>query len=163
MISLFLRSLLIFWLFGVSPFQAANPSPQYTLQIGTPVYLPAFIQPEAGCNWTGVGGQVFNQRGAPVAGLVVVVRGTLDGQNVLEYALTGASVQLGQGGFDIKLASKLTESQGSLTLELQDITGKVLAPAQAFDTRGLCGQNLTLVNLVEQSKIYWCPFLPRQR
>jgi len=160
---LFLRGLLVLWLIGGAFLQSTPAGTAYFVQTGTPAYIANFVQPEAGCNWQGLGGQVFDLRGQPAPGLVIVVRGVLGNQNVLEYALTGSSQQFGPGGYDLKLADQLTASQGTLTIELQDITGRLLSPVVAIDTRAECSQNLTVVNWVEQGKTYYFPFLPRQR
>lgn len=163
MILLFLRGLLSLWLIGGVFLQSTPTGTAYFVQTGTPAYIPNFVQPEAGCNWQGLGGQVFDLRGRPVPGLVIVVRGTLGGRNVLEYALTGSSQQFGPGGYDLKLADQLVASQGALTIELQDITGRLLSVVAPFDTRALCNQNLTVINWAEQGRIYYFPYLPQQR
>jgi hypothetical protein len=45
---------------------SSDAMPPYRLQAGTPRFMANFIQPEAGCNWMGVGGQAFNLGGQPV-------------------------------------------------------------------------------------------------
>lgn len=160
---LFWRGLLSLWLVGMGFLQSTPAGTAYFVQVGTPAYIANFVQPEAGCSWQGLGGQVFNLRGQPVPGLVIVVRGVLGDRQILEYALTGSSQQFGPGGYDLKLADQLVASQGTLTIELQDITGRLLSQVAAIDTRAQCSQNLTVVNWVEQGRTYYFPYLPRQR
>ena len=40
-----------------------SENPDYSFQMGTPAALPNFIDTDAGCNWMGVGGQVFSDVG----------------------------------------------------------------------------------------------------
>ena len=56
----------------LTPTIAATTTPlPYHLQSVNPVYLQNFVHPEAGCNWMGVGGQVFDKQGDPTQNLVV--------------------------------------------------------------------------------------------
>jgi len=125
---------------------------RYKVQVGTPVETTNFLYPEAGCNWMGVGGQVFSLEGEPVTGLIVEVSGILDGQEVLYLALTGGSPVLGPGGFEIKLADQPVASEGALTLQLFDLSGEPQTPRVNFDTyagEGSCERNLILINYTE--------------
>jgi hypothetical protein len=122
----------------------------YVVQPGTPVGIQNFILPEAGCNWSGVGGQVFDQKGSPVSGLIIKINGTLEGNSVLVYAVTGSSLQLGPGGFDVYLSDHPIATQSVLSLQLLDVTGNPLTGSIPLDTFNECTQNLLLVNLVER-------------
>ena len=121
-------------------------SPTYLLQSGTPAYSPNFLVPEAGCNWTGIGGQVFSVTQAPVTGLVVEVGGTLNGNPVLELTLTGNATKLGPGGFEIHLADQPVESSGDIYLQIFDVNGVPQTDQIFLDTHANCDQNLMIVN-----------------
>jgi hypothetical protein len=137
------------------PFLLGNALPiRFFRQPGTPAALPNFLQPEAGCNWSGVGGQVFDLSGKPVVGVNIVLTGSLEGKQHLEYALTGSSLALGPGGFQFKLADHLVSSQGALYLQVKDLNGFFLSPPIPFDTYLSCDKNFVLVNFVEVSPVY---------
>jgi hypothetical protein len=122
----------------------------YVVQPGTPVGIQNFVLPEAGCNWAGVGGQVFDQSGSPVSGLILKINGMVEENSVLIYAVTGSSLQLGSGGFDVYLSDHPIATKSKLTLQLLDVTGVPLTGLIPLDTFDNCSQNLLLVNLVER-------------
>ena len=118
-------------------------------QPGTPVGIPNFVEPEKGCNWSGIGGQAFDQLGDPLPGLIIKVEGELGGQPVLVYAVSGGSVEFGAGGYLMSLADRPVASNASLVLQVLDITGNVLAGNIPLKTFGDCAHNLLLVNIRE--------------
>ena len=120
-----------------------------TTQSGTPVGIQNFIQLEKGCNWSGIGGQVFGQNGKPLTGLVIKLSGKLEGQEILYYAVTGGSVQFGSGGFLIELTDHPVASKNTATLQVLEITGAQKSAPIPLITYGDCARNLLLVNLVE--------------
>ena len=138
----------------------ANSSQQvYVVQTGTPVGIQNFVLLEAGCEWAGVGGQVFNQAGLPVSGLIVKLDGTIEGDPVLVYVVTGSSLQLGPGGFDVYLTDHPVSTQSMLYLQLLDVTGAPRSTRIPLDTYSSCSKNLLLVNLIEITQsIFW--YLP---
>ena len=121
----------------------------YTLQDGAPAAIQNFVEPELGCNWFGVGGQVFDSEGVPMTGIIVEVSGTLDGQETLRFAVTGTTLELGPGGFNIELADHPIASQGTLFFQLLDNTATPLSALVSLDTYNSCDKNLLLINLVE--------------
>jgi hypothetical protein len=125
------------------------PSTMYYLQPGTPSSIQNFIKPEEGCNWTGVGGQVFDINGKPVTGLIVSISGVLSGQQILQYAMTGTSMQLGPGGFDITLSNHPESTQNSLMIQLLDGAGIPLISPLAITTSDQCEKNLIIINFRE--------------
>jgi hypothetical protein len=127
----------------------APSSISYVVQKGTPVAIKNFVSPEAGCNWSGVGGQVFDLAGVPMAGLVVRIQGTLEGISVMKYAVTGSAVKFGPGGFEINLTNHPVSTQGSLYLQLSDLSGALLSGRIPLTTYNSCDRNLLLVNIVE--------------
>jgi len=130
-----------------------TPEPyQFTIQAGTPAETVNFVYPEAGCNWLGVGGQVFNKAGFPVDDMIVEVSGELAGESLVILSMTGETPQLGPGGYVIQLASKPIASEGTLWLQLYDLDGSPLANKYSFDTYDgelACENNLIIVNFNE--------------
>lgn len=118
-------------------------------QAGTPVATANFVEPNAGCNWMGIAGQIFYPDGTAAVGLVIEVSGSLANKPLLMLALTGSSPALGAGGFELKLADAPVASQGTLAIQLYDLKGVALSERIAFDTyggEGACERNLVLVN-----------------
>lgn len=134
----------------------------YTPQPITPTYISNFVDPQAGCDWAGVGGQVFNQRGLPENGLVVRISGLLEGSNRVEYALSGSSQQFGAGGYEIALADHALNSDG-LQLQLFDLAGEAKSPVVIVRLSSNCQQNLTVVNFrqVTFTRFLYLPVLHR--
>jgi len=118
-------------------------------QKGTPIGIQNFVQLEKGCNWSGIGGQVFGQSGAPITGLVIKLTGKMEGQNILYYAITGGSLQFGPGGFLIELTDHPVASKYTATLQVLDITGAEKSAPIPIITYGDCTRNLLLVNIIE--------------
>jgi hypothetical protein len=125
---------------------------RFTIQAGTPAETINFIYPEAGCNWLGVGGQVFNKEGFPMDDMIVEVSGELAGESLVILSMTGETPQLGPGGYVIQLASKPISSEGTLWLQLYDLDGSPLANKYSFDTYDgelACENNLIIMNFNE--------------
>jgi hypothetical protein len=130
------------------PVVPEEPYP-FTIQVGTPVETANFVDPQAGCNWLGVGGQVFAGSDKPVTGMIVEIGGTLNGDPVLLLALTGDSTVLGPGGYVIKLADKPVTSEGSLWVQLFDLNGVPVSEKVNINTYGgenACERNLIVIN-----------------
>lgn len=134
-----------------TPVATADPY-RFTIQAGTPAETVNFVYPEAGCNWLGVGGQVFNKERSPVNDMIVEVSGELAGESLVILSMTGETPQLGPGGYVIQLADKPIASQGTLWLQLYDLDGTPLANKYSFDTYDgefACENNLIIVNFNE--------------
>jgi hypothetical protein len=123
----------------------------YRIQPGSPVWLPNFIHPEAGCNWIGVAGQVFDKSGNPVTSLVVEIGGELNGIQVQSLSLTGVAPAYGPGGYEVYLGDQAVDSISALWLQLKDLSGEELTDRVSFDTFSDCSRNLVLINFVETS------------
>lgn len=132
-----------------APGMGALPSTRtYLLQSGTPAAIPNFLQPDQGCAWAGIGGQVFDLAGEPVSGMLVKVSGAYQGRTVSKVAVTGASQGFGPGGYDIYLGS--LPQATTLTLQLVDVTGAARSDAYRLATYADCQHNLLVVNLRER-------------
>jgi hypothetical protein len=133
-----------------TPVNPAIDLPPFILQPGTPVFGPNFLRPDLGCNYSGIGGQVFNSNGQPVtSGLVIEVDGSLEGQPVLVLGLNGDATGLGPGGFLLDLSDHVVNSTGQLWIQVFDLNGVPQTDQIHFDTRADCNQNLVIMNFTE--------------
>jgi hypothetical protein len=132
-----------------SAIKARSSSDQtlYMYQRGTPAAISNFVDIGAGCNWAGVGGQIFDSSGAPMAGLIVKVSGWLEGRYIQYTVYTGSSQHFGPGGYELKLADHPVSSF-TLELLLLDAAGEPLSGKNLLQTYGNCQQNLLVVNLM---------------
>jgi hypothetical protein len=149
---------------GLNQNTASLPTPEfpYRLQSGTPAALQNFLNSD-GCNYLGIGGQVFKLSGATVSGLVVEISGTLSGKNVLILGLTGNAQNLGPGGYELKIGSQPVDSKGTLNIQLFDLNGAPQTPLIPFNTYADCSKNFTLVNFAESYPIKSRILLPVTR
>ncbi len=134
------------WAAGPGGASASPPHLGYIVQPGTPAGIPNFIQPEAGCAWAGVGGQVFAADGAPASGLALKLSGSYGGQTLLKVAVSGSSPAFGPGGFEFYLGSQ-PQATRSLALQVLGPGGAPLSAPIQLGTLGDCQHNLLVVNL----------------
>jgi hypothetical protein len=127
-----------------------RPEPGYVLQPGSPSWLTNFTHPEAGCNWFGIGGQVFDALNEPVTSLVIMVEGTLYGEPVRFLSLTGVAPIYGPGGYEIVLGNQPVRTRDKLHIQIFDIAGEPLSEPITFDTFARCERNLILMNFVDE-------------
>lgn len=137
-------------------------------QEGTPVSMPNWAHPAEGCNWLGVGGQVFDLNGEPALTLVVEAGGALNGAPVLGLSVTGITSVYGPGGYEIQLGNVPLTTSRQVWVQLKDETGRALSEPIFLDTTASCDQNLILLNFVEQpgppptvEKHIYLPFIRR--
>jgi hypothetical protein len=122
---------------------------RFKLSTGSPKAVAVNrFHPEAGCNWLGVAGQVFDEKGTPVANgsVILIVSGWL-GENYIEKTgIVGMAPQYGPAGYEIVLGDSPVATQGRLSIQLFDTQGKPLTNPVSFDTTDSCDQNLILIN-----------------
>ena len=130
------------------PGQKNTESPyQYVVQPGGPVSVSSSImQPEVGCNWLGVGGNVVDLQGAPIVGLRVQLYGSLHGEIKIIVSISGTVNRYGPAGYEITLSDYPTETNHTLWLQLFDQAGGALSDKVYFDTFAGCDKNLTIIN-----------------
>jgi len=120
----------------------------YILQNGAPVYLANFGYPDAGCNWMGIGGQIFDKNGNPIINLVVWVRGTIQNQPFEKIVLTGTADgnKYGPGGYEAVLSNLPVVSSNIFSIQILDLNGNLLSDRVFFDTSSKCTENLIVLN-----------------
>ncbi|MGD9091540.1 MAG: hypothetical protein PVF74_01740 [Anaerolineales bacterium] len=120
----------------------------FVVGAGTPIGTSsAPFHPDAGCNWLGVAGQVFDLSTAPISGQQIRLGGTLAGTPVDMLSLTGLAGSYGSPGFyEFVLGDTPIASQGTLWVQLQDQAGLPMSEKVYFDTYDNCEKNLVFIN-----------------
>ena len=142
------------------PTQTATPSPSpsptmtptetplvppFALQPGNPVTIPN-IANDDGCDWIGVGGQVFSLDNEPIVDLGVHLEGELDGQPVSLDAITGSAPAIGPSGYVFNLGTTPVLSEETLWIQLNDGSESVLSAVVFLSTSDDCNENFVMVN-----------------
>lgn len=128
--------------------QTAASVLMYSKQYQTPLSLPNYAHPEAGCNWMGVAGQVFDAQGNPIRNILVNVGGVLNGKPVDLLGMTGLATNYGPAGYEMVLSTSVIASTGTLWVQLYDLSGNPISGKVVIDTYNDCQRNLILVNFV---------------
>ncbi|MCZ7553920.1 MAG: hypothetical protein M5U05_15265 [Anaerolineales bacterium] len=116
-------------------------------QIGTPTSISNFLAPAAGCNWSGIGGQLFDSTSNPMPGKIIKLDGTLQGTPINLLGVSGGEIKLGPAGFAFKIADQPVASNATLFMQVLDITGAALTPRMAVQTYADCQRNFILLNV----------------
>ena len=132
----------------------ATPFP-YKLQVLNPHYLANFTHPELGCDWLGIGGQIFNREGVVQKDIIIKVEGELMGSPVIEgmtmpLADPDIDIFYGPGGFELTLADSPAESDSTLWVQLFSLDGTPLSEKVYLITYDDCLKNLLLLNFIEE-------------
>ncbi len=118
----------------------------FVIQQGTPILRDNFAN-AAGCNWQGAAGQVVNERGEPVIG--IVVRVTEVGVRELS-TITGTNTFYGPSGWEVPVANAPNTSRYRIEL----LSGGVqVSPTVEIVFPGSCQQNLALINYIQTRPI----------
>ena len=133
-----------------TPTVVADPV-QYSIfarQDENPFYLPNFAHPEAACEWMGIAGQIFDQDGLEVLGLVVQAGKSLPEPEVIGSSVTGSILSYGLGGYEIQIDEAPIETTETYWVQIMDEDGLVLSEKIYFDTFDDCDLNLIILNWV---------------
>ena len=125
-----------------APTPTRSPYP-FTMDDNSPTYTENFAN-NAGCNWLGVAGQVFDLDGEPVpAGAYMV--GILD--PVTSWSFTGSAPEYGPSGWEIYLWNEPIVA--TYQIQLFTPAGTPVSDIYTFVTVDSCDQNLVLINFVQ--------------
>jgi len=103
------------------------------------------IHPDLACNWAGIGGTVDDENGSPVIGMVVVLRGFLDGSSVEQQNLSGINKEYGSSGFEFVIGDAPIASNKTLYVQLVDLNNIPLSDKIEITTSADCSKNLVLI------------------
>lgn len=114
--------------------------------LGDPLpVLAAEYDPNKTCDWTGVGGALFDLEGLAVKGIRVELSGQY-GETLIDLVtLSGTALVYGPSGYEFTLGGSPIAAQG-LIIRLVDHTGLPLSAPVYFDTFDSCDQNLILMD-----------------
>ncbi|MCJ7717757.1 MAG: hypothetical protein MUO54_14730 [Anaerolineales bacterium] len=131
-----------------TPIPAANleSGTSFSVQSGSPNHSENTIHTEAGCNWLGVAGQVFDSEGSPVSGILVESGGYLGDIEISGLTLTGMAPVYGDGGYEIILTDSPASSDGDIWIQLMDQANLPLSEKIYFQTFDSCDSNLVKIN-----------------
>ncbi len=137
------------------PTEAAPPQAKpsadawYVIEAGMPRLETNFANPELGCGWIGIGGQVLDAVGEAELGRVVVVGGVYNGISVDLVGLSGSAPLFGPAGFELRLPDELSLSS-RLFIQVYDLDGAPLSDPVAVTAPADCDQTLVMVNFRKQ-------------
>lgn len=103
------------------------------------------IHPEFACNWAGIGGTVVDAGNSDVIGMIVVLRGFLNGNAVDLTTVTGINKEYGQSGYEFVLGNAPIASNKTLYVQLVDQSGIPLSSKVEIVTSADCTKNLVIV------------------
>ncbi|MBZ0296207.1 MAG: hypothetical protein K8L99_26850, partial [Anaerolineae bacterium] len=106
------------------------------------VFLTSNFANDAGCNWQGIAGQVFDANGQPLIGVRVIAMG---GGAMLE-AESGTATTYGASGWEIKIGD--TPAAANYLVAIYDETRGEFAHGISVEFPGTCDANLALLNFV---------------
>lgn len=119
----------------------------FVLRQGSPSAITgATFHPDAGCNWSGIGGQATSLNGEAVGGLLVQLGGSMPGAEIMgKSTMTGLATQYGPGGFEFTLANNPVSSDDTLWIQLTDQQNLPLSDRVYFNTYDDCQKNLIII------------------
>lgn len=143
----------------ITPLPAETPIPTADLESGTtfeiqdgyPKYEANQFHPEAGCNWLGVGGALFDLEGSPVLGVLIEAGGSLGGNGVTRLTLSGTAKNYGDAGYEIPLADTPLQSDGEVWIQLLDQANLPLTEKIYLQTFSGCESNLIRINFIQSA------------
>ncbi len=122
-----------------APTRSAYP---FTIAPGSPSYIQNWAN-NAGCNWLGVAGQVFDLQGNPVPDGSYLVK-LMDPEFI---AWVGGVRNYGPSGWEIYLDNK--PKVATFRIQLQSPNGTPVSEVIDVQTWASCTQNLVIINFVQ--------------
>ena len=126
-----------------TPKPTSTPKAPFTASVSN--VESTLIHPELACNWAGIGGTVVDNNGSQVIGTVVVLRGSLNGNQIEQQTVSGINKEYGQSGFEFVLGNAPVATNKTLYVQLVDQSNLPLSDPIYVSTSADCGKNLALV------------------
>src|SRR6266498_3104479 len=122
-----------------------SPTPKAPFSGSVTQVESTLIHPELACNWAGIGGTVIDANNSPIVGVVVVLRGTLNGSTVDQPTVSGINKEYGPSGFEFVLGNAPVETNKTLYVQLVDQQNIPLSDPIQISTSADCSKNLVMV------------------
>ena len=127
-----------------TPKPTSTPKAPFTASISQTE--STLIHPDlAACAWAGIGGTVVDASNSPVIGVVIVLRGSLDGKLIDQPTVSGINKEYGQSGFEFVLGNAPVKTDKTLYVQLVDQNSVPLSDKIFVSTSTDCAKNLVLV------------------
>ena len=110
----------------------------------SPVFTANYAN-NAGCNWLGVAGQVFDLAGQPVSGGAYMIWVTEGGVNYQTF--TGGALAYGPSGWEVYLFDR--PRVATHRIQLFTPSGTPVSEVYEFSTLASCNHNLVIINFVQ--------------
>lgn len=120
-----------------APTNTPQPGQEYR-QKGSTIYREN--KNSAGCDWTGIAGEVFNSSGNAKTG----VRIRIFNDDFSFETVSGDAPSYGTSGWEYSLSQELIK--GDWRVQVVDGSGIALSPTVTVTFKGACNQNLAIVN-----------------
>ncbi len=111
-----------------------------------PLTIQNIFHSDLGCNWLGVGGNIEDLRGGGKLYVTVHLHGTLNGETLDIYTVSGTAKQYGDGGYEFQLGDTPVASHNTLFIQLLDQANLPLSDRIFFDTYDDCEKNNIIIN-----------------
>lgn len=122
-----------------------SPTPKAPFSASVTNVESTIIHPDLACNWAGIGGTVVDANNSPVIGIVVVLRGTLNGSTMEQQTVSGINKEYGPSGFEFVLGNAPVASNKTLFVQLVDQQNIPLSDPVQITTFTECNKNLVMV------------------
>lgn len=124
-----------------------TPTPKAPFTASVSQQDSTLYHPDLACNWAGIGGAVVDAKNTPVIGMVVVLRGSLDGKLIELQTVSGINPEYGPSGFEFVLGNTPIKTDKDLYIQLVDQSNLPLSEKIYVSTSSECTKNLVLVRL----------------
>ena len=123
-----------------------SPYP-FVVMPGSPASMSyGILQPDVGCKWLGVGGNVVDLQGAPILGLRIQLFGYLRGRLMEKMSISGTIKRYGEAGYEIMMDDHPMDSYHTVWVQLFNQAGGELSDKVYFNTSDVCEKNLIIIN-----------------
>lgn len=123
-----------------------SPYP-FVVMPGSPASMSyGIMQPDVGCRWLGVGGNVVDLQGAPYIGLRIQLFGYLRGRLMEKMSISGTINRYGGAGYEIMIDDHPLDSYHTLWVQLFNQAGGEISDEVYFNTSDVCEKNLIIIN-----------------
>lgn len=129
--------------------ETPSGSMPFVLHNNRTIVIENIYHVDAGCEWTGVGGQIFDRQGGPVHSQIVTLGGRINGKSIpgsVMTTLSGLVPDAPANYYEFQLSEAPFDSKGELWVQLVDQNLVPVSDKIYFDTFNDCQKNLIIIN-----------------